>query len=59
MPFDKMRRQSFLQLRLGVWEHVRDRRMSVTEALAFIYICCEADTRTGIWKGSAKSLSGE
>jgi hypothetical protein len=33
--------------------------MSVTVALAFIYICCEADTRTGIWKGSAKSLSGE
>ncbi len=49
----------FLQLRRGVWEHVRDGRMSVTEALAFIYICCEADTRTGIWKGSAKSLSGE
>jgi hypothetical protein len=33
--------------------------MSRTEALAFIYICSEADTRTGIWKGSAKSLSGE
>lgn len=49
----------FLQLRRGVWEHVRDGRMSVTETLAFIYICCEADTRTGIWKGSAKSLSGE
>lgn len=49
----------FLQLRRGVWEHVRDGRMSVTVALAFIYICCEADTRTGIWKGSAKSLSGE
>lgn len=49
----------FLQLRRGLWEHVRDGRMTVTEALAFIYICCEADTRTGIWKGSAKSLSGE
>ena len=33
--------------------------MSTTEALAFIYICCEADTRSGIWKGSAKSLAGE
>jgi len=33
--------------------------MSVTEALAFIYICSQADTRTGIWKGCAKSLSGE
>jgi hypothetical protein len=49
----------FLQLRRGLWEHVRDGRMSVTEALAFIYICSEADTRTGIWKGSAKSLSNE
>jgi hypothetical protein len=33
--------------------------MSVTEALAFIYICSQADTRLGVWKGSAKSLSGE
>jgi hypothetical protein len=33
--------------------------MSATEALAFIYICSEADTRSGTWKGSAKSLSGE
>jgi hypothetical protein len=49
----------FLQLRRGLWEHVRDGRMSITEALTFIYICSEADTRTGIWKGSAKSLSGE
>ncbi len=49
----------FLQLRRGVWEHVRDERMSVTVALAFIYICSEADTRTGVWKGSAKSLSCE
>jgi hypothetical protein len=49
----------FLQLRRGLWEHVRDGRMPTTEALTFIYICSEADTRTGIWKGSAKSLSGE
>jgi len=53
------KQNGFLQLRRGVWEHVRDGRMSVTEVLAFIYICCEADTRTGIWKGCAKSLSGE
>ena len=49
----------FLQLRRGLWEHIRDGRMSITQALAFIYVCSEADTRTGIWKGSAKSLSGE
>jgi hypothetical protein len=33
--------------------------MTITQALAFVYICSEADTRTGIWKGCAKSLSGE
>jgi len=49
----------FVPLRRGIWEHVRDGRMSVTEALAFIYICSQADTRTGVWKGCAKSLSGE
>jgi hypothetical protein len=49
----------FIQLRRGVFEHVRDGRMSITEALAFIYICSQADTRTGIWSGSAGALSGE
>jgi len=49
----------FFQLRRGLWEHVRDGRMSITEALAFIYIGTQADTRTGIWKGCAKSLAGE
>lgn len=49
----------FLQLRRGLWEHVRDGRMSHREALAFIYITSQADSRTGIWKGFAKSLAGE
>src|ERR1017187_4754270 len=49
----------FFQLRRGIWEHVGDGRMSITEALAFIYIGTQADTRNGIWKVSAKSLSGE
>jgi len=49
----------FLQLRRGIWEHVRDGRLSITAGLAFIYICSQADTRTGIWKGCAKSVSGE
>lgn len=49
----------FLQLRRGLWEHIRDGRMSITEGLAFIYICTQADTRTGIWNGSAGALSGE
>jgi hypothetical protein len=53
------RETGFLQLRRGIFEHVRDGRLSITGALAFIYVCSEADTRTGIWKGCAKSLSGE
>jgi hypothetical protein len=53
------RDMGFFQLRRGIWEHVRDGRMSITGALAFIYIGTQADTRNGIWKGSAKSLSGE
>lgn len=49
----------FLQLRRGLWDHVRDGRMYSTEAVAFIYICSQADTRTGIWIGSAGALAGE
>jgi hypothetical protein len=53
------RENGFAPIRRGLWEHVRDGRMSHLEALAFVYICSQADTRTGIWKGSAKSLAGE
>jgi hypothetical protein len=54
-----MKENGFAPIRRGLWEHIRDGRMSPLEALAFIYICSQADTRTGIWKGSAKSLAGE
>jgi hypothetical protein len=50
------RDNGFLQLRRGLWAHRRDGRMSVTETLAFIYICSQADTRTGVWIGSAGAL---
>jgi hypothetical protein len=49
----------FAPIRRGLWEHVRDGRMSHLEALAFVYICSQSDTRTGTWKGCAKSLAGE
>lgn len=49
----------FAPIRRGLWEHIRDGRMSHLEALAFVYICSQADTRTGTWKGCAKSLAGE
>ena len=49
----------FVPIRRGLWEHLRDGRMSPFEALAFIYICSQADTRTGVWKGSAGALVSE
>jgi len=49
----------FLQLRRGLWAHVRDGRTCLTDAAVLLYICCEADTRTGIWKGAPKALAGE
>lgn len=47
----------FLQLRRGIWEHVRNGQMNVKMLAVYIYILSEADTRTGVWKGCAKSLS--
>lgn len=52
-------RGGFLQLRRGLWDHLRDGRMTRLEVLAFIYICSQADTRSGVWSGSAGALSGE
>lgn len=49
----------FFPLRRGLWEHLRDGRLNHLEALAFIYICTQADTRTGVWIGSAGALAGE
>ena len=49
----------FLQLRRGIFEHVRDGRMTRTAAFCYIYILTQADTRTGIWSGSAGALAGE
>jgi hypothetical protein len=49
----------FVPLRRGIWEHLRNGRMTPLETLAFIYICSQADTRTGIWKGSAGALVTE
>ncbi len=49
----------FLQLRRGVFEHIKDGRMSHLDGLVFIYIASQADTRTGVWNGSAGALAGE
>lgn len=49
----------FLQLRRGVLEHVKDGRLSHMDALTLIYIATQADTRTGVWSGSAGALAGE
>jgi hypothetical protein len=49
----------FFQLRRGIWEHVRDGRMSLQDVAVHQYIASQADTRTGIWNGSAGALAGE
>jgi hypothetical protein len=49
----------FFQLRRGIWEHVRDGRMTLQDVAVHQYIASQADTRTGIWNGSAGALSGE
>jgi hypothetical protein len=49
----------FLQLRRGVFDHIRDGRLTQTEALCFIYMLTQADTRSGVWNGSAGALAGE
>jgi hypothetical protein len=51
-----MKENGFIQLRRGLWEHVRNGSLNPTAALAYIYILSQADTRTGIWKGCAQSL---
>jgi hypothetical protein len=53
------KQNGFVPIRRGLWEHLRDGRMSPLASLAFIYICSQADTRTGLWKGSAGALVGE
>jgi hypothetical protein len=49
----------FAQIRRGIWEHVRDGRMSLSDCAVYSYIISQADTRTGIWQGSAGALAGE
>jgi hypothetical protein len=49
----------FAQIRRGIWEHVRDGRMSLSDYAVYSYIISQADTRTGIWQGSAGALAGE
>ncbi|MBZ5701006.1 MAG: hypothetical protein LAN84_04095 [Acidobacteriia bacterium] len=51
--------KGFLQLRRGVWEHIRDGRMSLADCAVHAYITSQADTRTGVWNGSAGALAGE
>jgi hypothetical protein len=49
----------YLQHRRGIWEHVRDGRLSLQDVAVHQYIASQADTRTGIWNGSAGALAGE
>src|SRR5262249_7725764 len=49
----------FVPLRRGLFEHVRNGRLGPLQAFCLIYILSQADTRTGVWMGCAKALSGE
>jgi hypothetical protein len=54
-----MKETGFAQIRRGIWEHVRDGRMSLSDYAVYSYIISQADTRTGMWQGSAGALAGE
>jgi hypothetical protein len=47
----------FMPLRRGVFEHLRDGRMCPTDFTCFAYIIGQADTRSGVWIGSAGALA--
>jgi hypothetical protein len=49
----------FLKLRREVLEHVRNGKMTHLEFNVFVYITSQADTRSGVWNGSANALAGE
>ena len=53
------REAGFIQLRRGIFEHVRDGRLTPLTFLVYIYIISQADTRDGRWKGSAGCLARE
>jgi hypothetical protein len=50
-------RGGYLQLRRGLFEHVTDGRMSLTECSLYVAIMAHAKPDTGIWKGSAGLLA--
>jgi len=51
------RENGFLQLRRGIWEHVRSGQMNVNDFAIYVYILSEADTRSGKWQGCAQSIA--
>jgi|SRR5579872_252652 len=49
----------FLAHRRGIWEHVRTGRLTLQDVAVHQYVAAQADTRTGVWNGSAAALAGE
>ena len=47
----------FVPIRRGILEHLRDGRITHGELAAYIVMILEADSKTGIWKGSARALA--
>ena len=54
-----MKENGYLPHRRGIWQHLRDGRMTLQDVAVHAYISSQADTRTGIWQGSAGALAGE
>jgi DNA-binding Lrp family transcriptional regulator len=53
-----IRTNGYVQLRRGILEHVANGSMSIVEYFVYSVILSQADPSTGIWVGSAGSLSG-
>lgn len=47
----------YWQPRRGIWEHFADGRMTPLRYTVHQYIISQADTRTGVWRGCAKSIA--
>jgi len=52
-----MANEGFIQVRRGLFDHLRDGRLTLLEAGAFCAILLLADKATGIWIGSARALA--
>lgn len=51
------RENGFVPIRRGILDHIRDGRLTPLEFTGHYFITSQADTRTGLWVGSAKCIA--